>query len=189
MFMSTFRFVLLPLLRLCFGVFCLFLIFFCCSFLFSPTPNIEAGSSVDLQAQQAELATLKDQSVDPDNVLRVQVDVDYSEGESAAWFPKAESPILTSLVAKGTLPPVVERVGKEPMILKGLHGAANYGGSMYRLNSVPAPRITPINLIRYSPQGFPIVPNVAKSWTVSEDGRRFTFTLRKGMKWSDGHPY
>ena len=106
---------------------------------------------------------LKDQSIDPDQVLRVQVDVDYSKGKKAAWFPKAESPILTPLVEKGILPSVAERVGEEPLVLKGLHGPAEYGGSMYRLNHVPAPRLTPINLVRFSPQGYPIVPNVAKS--------------------------
>ena len=33
-----------------------------------------------------------------------------------------------------------------------------------------------------------VVPNIAKSWDISEDGRIFTFYLRR-MKWSDGHPF
>src|SRR3972149_6097373 len=28
----------------------------------------------------------------------------------------------------------------------------------------------------------------AESWTVSQDGRTWTFTLREGIKWSDGQP-
>ncbi len=191
--MNTCRFLLLIPLRLFLGVTCLLLLFFGCSFLFSSAPDTEAQSSPDLErdkaVQKAELAVLKDQSIDPNKIMRVQVEVDYDEGEEAAWHPKAESPVLMSLVEKGKLPPVAERVGEEPLVLKGLHGTAEYGGSMYRLNSVPAPRLTPINLVRFSPQGYPIVPNVAKSWTVSKDGRRFTFILRKGMKWSDGNPY
>src|ERR1041385_9191502 len=30
------------------------------------------------------------------------------------------------------------------------------------------------------------VPALAERWTVSPDGRTYTFTLRKGLKWSDG---
>jgi oligopeptide transport system substrate-binding protein len=32
------------------------------------------------------------------------------------------------------------------------------------------------------------VPGMAESWTVSEDGRVYTFTLRSGLVWSDGTP-
>ncbi|MFP4589416.1 MAG: ABC transporter substrate-binding protein [Candidatus Acetothermia bacterium] len=31
-------------------------------------------------------------------------------------------------------------------------------------------------------------PELAKDWETSEDGRVYTFTLRKGVKWSDGEP-
>jgi peptide/nickel transport system substrate-binding protein len=31
-------------------------------------------------------------------------------------------------------------------------------------------------------------PSVAKSWEVSEDGRRYTLELRRGLRFSDGHP-
>ncbi|MBV9053775.1 MAG: hypothetical protein JO196_15350, partial [Hyphomicrobiales bacterium] len=33
------------------------------------------------------------------------------------------------------------------------------------------------------------VPHVATSWTVSDDGKTYTFNLRKGLKWSDGQPF
>ena len=32
-------------------------------------------------------------------------------------------------------------------------------------------------------------PALAKSWTVSPDGRRFTVTLRRGVRFSDGDPF
>lgn len=32
------------------------------------------------------------------------------------------------------------------------------------------------------------VPGMAKSWTVSEGGKTYTFTLRDGVKWSNGDP-
>jgi peptide/nickel transport system substrate-binding protein len=33
-----------------------------------------------------------------------------------------------------------------------------------------------------------IVPQMAESWDISEDGLTYTFTLREGLKWSDGEP-
>ena len=32
------------------------------------------------------------------------------------------------------------------------------------------------------------IPGQAKSWTVSPDGKRYTFTLRDNLRWSDGRP-
>jgi peptide/nickel transport system substrate-binding protein len=33
------------------------------------------------------------------------------------------------------------------------------------------------------------VPNVAKGWEFNDDFTQLTFFLRKGHKWSDGHPF
>jgi len=33
-----------------------------------------------------------------------------------------------------------------------------------------------------------IIPALAESWKISDNKLRFTFTLRQGLKWSDGHP-
>ena len=33
------------------------------------------------------------------------------------------------------------------------------------------------------------IPHIATSWTVSDDGKTYTFNLRKGLKWSDGQPF
>jgi peptide/nickel transport system substrate-binding protein len=33
------------------------------------------------------------------------------------------------------------------------------------------------------------IPRIAKSWSISEDGKVYTFLLREGVKWSDGHPF
>lgn len=33
-----------------------------------------------------------------------------------------------------------------------------------------------------------VIPGAAESWTISPDGKTYTFHIRKGMQWSDGHP-
>jgi peptide/nickel transport system substrate-binding protein len=43
-------------------------------------------------------------------------------------------------------------------------------------------------LVGYSQKDFSPVPELAESWTVSEDGLTWTFKIRQGAKWSDGQP-
>jgi len=121
--------------------------------------------------------------------------VDYTVGSKAAWWPKGEAPVLAALVRAGNLPPVAERVGPEPVVMEGVDGIGNFGGSWYRLanssgdlNTISY-RMSSSNLVRWSPQGYPIVPHIAKSWEISPDYRVYTFTLRRGMRWSDGYPF
>jgi peptide/nickel transport system substrate-binding protein len=41
-------------------------------------------------------------------------------------------------------------------------------------------------LVDYEPGGFKIAPKLAESWSVSSDGRSWTFALRRGVKFHDG---
>lgn len=43
-------------------------------------------------------------------------------------------------------------------------------------------------LYRFSDDGSNVEPAMAESYTVSDDGLVYTFTLREGLKWSDGSP-
>ena len=155
------------------------------------------GEFIEYSADQiAKVEALRSTSLDTENPPQLYREVDYSEGESAAWYPKGESPILAELVKEGKLPPVNERVGEEPCVVEGVEGLGKYGGTWMRIatsmddvNSQMGSRLGSVRLVRWSPEGYPIVPQVAKSFEVSDDSREFTFTLRKGMKWSDGHPF
>ena len=117
-------------------------------------------------------------------------------GELPSWYPREEAPMLAKLVQEGKLPPVAERVGPEPVVTRPLDGVANYGGVWLMFLNGPSTgtvytqmsRLEMRTLFRFSPTGYPIVPNLAKSYEVKEGGRVWEVTLRKA-RWSDGHPF
>ena len=133
--------------------------------------------------------------IDPDHPPIVQRDVDYRQESRGAWWPKGEAPVLAELVAENKLPPVAERTGSEPLVLEGPDGLGHYGGTWHRLSNslndvaIIANRLSGANLVRWSPMGYPIRPHLAKSWEMSPDAREWTFHLRRGVRWSDGHPF
>ena len=43
-------------------------------------------------------------------------------------------------------------------------------------------------LVQFKPGTYDVEPVIAKSWTTSGDGRTWTFTLQKGLEFSDGTP-
>lgn len=106
-----------------------------------------------------------------------------------------EAPQLAELVKAGKLPPVAQRLGAEPMVIKPLESVGKYGGTWRRAFIGPSDgengnRIMASDkLLFWDFTGSKIVPGVAKSYSISADGRVFTLQLRKGMKWSDGSPF
>ena len=44
-------------------------------------------------------------------------------------------------------------------------------------------------LVTLHPETGVIIPNLAKSWDISEDNLQYTFYLREGVHWSDGQPF
>jgi len=169
----------------------------CLLCLLSRTMRPEVAGSIKQYSPEAlaEAEAIRDIDFDPEHPLVLQQDVDYAEGAAATWFPKTESPVLSELVTEGKLPPVPERVGPEPCVQEGVEGIGAYGGTWMRLaNSdgdigIVKARLGAATLLRWSPQGYPLVPHVAKSYTASPDSKEFVFHLRKGMRWSDGHPF
>ena len=113
-------------------------------------------------------------------------------------FPKPDSfqeaPLLAARVAAGELPPVEERLPENPLVLQPTDGIGKYGGTWYRGFTGPADgqnmeRPLKDHLLFYEVSGQIAQPNIAESWTQNEDATEFTFTLRKGHKWSDGAPF
>jgi peptide/nickel transport system substrate-binding protein len=116
--------------------------------------------------------------------------------DPAQWPKKfGEAPALAELVKAGKLPPVEQRLPQEPMVIKPLRSVGKYGGTWRRGflgpgDSENGNRVRSSDkLLFWNVNGTQVVPNVAKGWETSADGRRTTLFLRKGMKWSDGAPF
>jgi len=106
-------------------------------------------------------------------------------------MPLIESPLLAAKVTKGELPPVSERLPVEPRVVKvakpGLHG----GTMRVVFGRSKDTRIMVVygyaRLMTYDAE-FIIRPDILERVDV-ELGRVFTLHLRKGHRWSDGHPF
>ncbi|NLB70035.1 MAG: ABC transporter permease subunit, partial [Lentisphaerae bacterium] len=161
-------------------------------FLAPDIPDVKREYSEELLHETERLREVK---IDDEHLIVLQQDVDYEIGENAAWYPKGQSPILAELEEEGKIPPVTERIGSEPLVLKGVDGIGEYGGTWMRVANSPGDigvvgwRLSGVTLVRWSPMGYPIRPHLAKSWEVSDDKRTWTFHLRRGIRWSDGHPF
>ncbi|HSH80336.1 MAG TPA: ABC transporter substrate-binding protein, partial [Herpetosiphonaceae bacterium] len=108
---------------------------------------------------------------------------------------KNEAPMLAEQVQAGTLPPLAERVPKEPMAVPVVEKVGQYGGEWTSGilggsdNAWLLRTAFYDNLVRWDTQWKDVIPDVAASWEVSDDGTTYTFKLREGMKWSDGKPF
>ena len=106
-----------------------------------------------------------------------------------------ESPMLRTRVAAGELPPVDERLPKNPVVVKVENQIGEYGGtfrtavaSHHRAyGSMLAGRFidgAPFTFDR----GGKMLPNWVEEGSLSDDGLTYTVRLREGIKWSDGVP-
>ena len=134
--------------------------------------------------------------------------VSLAEGSQAYWntpqeYEKAtgnkiekfnEAPMLRTMVAAAEIPPVEKRLPEDPQVIVPVEEVGQYGGTwrvfyedpnMGTLKMIVAVD-TPVKWKRdYS--GY--MPGLAEKWEFSSDGKTVTFYFRKGLKWSDGHPF
>ena len=106
-----------------------------------------------------------------------------------------ESPLLTPLVAAGILPPVSQRLPAIPMVADmgpKWRSSGRHGGELRLLMGQPKDvRMMVVygysRLVAYD-HNMELRPDILERYEI-EDGRRFRFYLRKGHRWSDGHPF
>jgi len=107
-----------------------------------------------------------------------------------------ESPMLAEMVKAGKLPPVDERLPENPQVVTPLVAPGKYGGTLRQ--GIVGTSVTWggglytfqwENLVQWKPDFSDTEPSLAEKVDISPDGREYTFTLRKGIKWSDGQPF
>lgn len=105
-----------------------------------------------------------------------------------------ESPLVHEMVEKGELPPIEERLPKEPAVVEveeiGVYGGT-YAGAAFGPTSgqvdTEALRFQSLLTIEKDLKTFK--PNLIKGYEINEDSTEFTIHLREGMKWSNGDPF
>lgn len=106
-----------------------------------------------------------------------------------------ETPSLADAVKSGALPPVAQRLPKQPAVVSRFSGSDGPGRSGGEVNMLIAnardTRLMTLysnaRLIVYDDQ-FKLQPDILDSYEAKE-GREFTLKLRAGHKWSDGQPF
>jgi peptide/nickel transport system substrate-binding protein len=127
----------------------------------------------------------------------------------------SEPDFVKKLVDEGKLPPVAERLPKEPQVLLSAamkDGPGEYGDLWRGFSACPtagwnrmagvsagwfgieAYTVNNGSLFKIGPlfradQDIEPLPNLAKSWSWSDDGMTLTVKLIEGAKWSDGQPF
>lgn len=121
---------------------------------------------------------------------------------------------VTAFVDAGKLPPVAERLPKEPLVYKAANmpdGPGVYGdvmrhviggrpegwnfwaGQSYGWGGIDIGLVECLTrtgpLFTVKAEDLQPMPNLAKSWEWSEDGKTLTVHLIEGAKWSDGAPF
>jgi peptide/nickel transport system substrate-binding protein len=102
-----------------------------------------------------------------------------------------EPPMLRVDVSSGKLPPVQKRLPEQPLVVQ-VEKPGKHGGTLNSL--VGRSRDTRLlvvygyaRLVGYD-RKLELAPDILESVEVKE-GRSFTLKLRKGHRWSDGHPF
>ncbi|MGO6903537.1 ABC transporter substrate-binding protein, partial [Rhizobium ruizarguesonis] len=106
-----------------------------------------------------------------------------------------EADILKTKVSSGALPALKDRLPENPLVVKPVESVGKYGGD-WNMALVGGGSLSMLfryqayePLLRYTPDWSGVTLNVAESFEGDADSRVYTIRLRKGMKWSDGHPY
>jgi len=111
-----------------------------------------------------------------------------------------EAPSLAAKVEAGDLPPVEERLPTNPLVVEPHAEIGQYGGTWRSAMITEEDRswltqgIAYEPLVRWIPDwtGQPgageVIPNLCETFEELDGGRGFQFTLREGIKWSDGEP-
>lgn len=104
-----------------------------------------------------------------------------------------ESPEMAKLVESGEIPPIEERLPKEPAVVTadeiGIYGGT-YKGAAFgpTVGQVDTEALRFQSLLTIEKDLETFKPNILKDYKISEDSKIYTLYLREGMRWSNGDP-
>jgi len=109
----------------------------------------------------------------------------------------SEAPMFAQRVQRGDLPPVEERLPEEPMVVEPVHEIGQYGGTWHRMMKGSSDfhaygRCVYEQILRWSVTpsgGIEVGPGLVRDWEWENGDKTLVLHLRKGLKWSDGHPF
>jgi peptide/nickel transport system substrate-binding protein len=98
--------------------------------------------------------------------------------------------MLADLVKAGKLPPLAQRLPKNPMVMTGYEGLGKHGGLWRRafqgVGDINGPTKVVDRAWAWFDKNLNLIPRSLESWSVSADGKVWTIKMRQGLKWSDG---
>jgi peptide/nickel transport system substrate-binding protein len=103
-----------------------------------------------------------------------------------------EAPMLSELVESGDLPPLDERLPVDPMVVEPIEEVGIYGGEWRTAILGPGDHpwfgrtVGYEPLLRWNRDFTEPIANIVSGYEVNDDATEYTFTLREGLKWSDG---
>ncbi|MUL42650.1 ABC transporter substrate-binding protein [Streptomonospora sp. PA3] len=117
------------------------------------------------------------------------------DGGGAQGEANGQAPQLAEQVEAGDLPPLEERLPKNPMVVEPTEEIGSYGGTwnsaILGIGDWPwlGRTVGYENLLRWNTEWTKAIPNLAESYEYNEDADEITYHLREGLKWSDGDDF
>ncbi|MGW5363904.1 ABC transporter substrate-binding protein [Actinopolymorpha pittospori] len=126
-----------------------------------------------------------------------------AKGSETKPLPKPakfqEAPMLAEQVQAGTLDPIEKRLPENPFVIPHKWvKPGKFGGNLLMISpTATGGAIDASNkeymyghtLLRWLNDGLAIGSGMVESWEHNDDASEWTLHFRKGMRWSDGHPW
>ncbi len=160
--------------------------------------EVVAGGDAETAADEADEAVADEEAALGSTLIGELEGPEIITDESQFPTELSQAPMLEEMVEAGDLPPLAERLPpiENLLVISPVEEIGVYGGTWRRGFTGPADgqnghRVAGGDrFVFWDSTDFPeVVPNLAKSWEISEDGTQITVNLREGVKWSDGEPF
>src|SRR5688500_16782901 len=113
--------------------------------------------------------------------------------------------VLVAAVALGGTPASTQRSPANPDFMVSMAETGKPGGDLIAVQRAEPRTLNPVmavdapsrdvlrrmhaGLLHINRETQQVEPALARSWKAAPDGSRFTLTLRRGIQFSDGHPF